>query len=254
VKSPTPATRAGVGLFTPVTPSRLLDTRSGGTLGPGGQTDLQVTGAGGVPSAGVSGVVLNVTVTNPSAGGYLTVWPSGAARPLASNLNFTPGLTIPNRVEVQTGSGGKVSIYNSAGSSDVIVDINGWYSDGSGTPPTVGGFTGVTPTRLLDTRSSGSLGPGGGQNLTVTGGAAALPASGVTAVVLNVTVTNPSAGGYLTVWPAGLGRPTASDLNFAPGETIPNLVVVGVSASGAISIYNFAGTSDVIVDIAGWYS
>ena len=248
------AAKPGAGLFTPVTPSRLLDTRSGGTLGDGGQTDLQVTGAGGVPASGVSGVVLNVTVTNPSAGGYLTIWPAGAVRPLASNLNFTAGLTIPNRVEVQTGTGGRVSIFNFTGSADVIVDVNGWYSDGSGTPPTVGAFTGVTPTRLLDTRSSGSLGPGGVQNLTVTGGPAGLPTSGVTAVVLNVTVTNPSASGFLTVWPAGAGRPTASDLNFSPGQTIPNLVVVGVSSSGAISIFNFAGSADVIVDIAGWYS
>ena len=249
-----PASKPGAGLFTAVTPSRLLDTRAGGTLGPGGQTDLGVLGVGAVPSAGVSGVVLNVTVTNPSAGGYLTVWPSGAARPLASNLNFTAGLTIPNRVEVQVGTGGKVSIFNFMGTADVIVDVNGWYSDGSGTPPAVGNFTGVTPARLLDTRSSGSLGPGGVQNLTVTGGPAGLPTSGVTAVVLNVTVTNPSASGYLTVWPAGGTRPTASDLNFSPGQTIPNLVVVGVSSSGAISIFNFAGTSDVIVDIAGWYS
>ena len=249
-----PAAGAGAGLFTPVTPARLLDTRAGGTLGPGGRTDLAVAGAGGVPATGVSAVVLNVTVTNPSASGYVTIWPAGANRPLASNLNFTPGLTIPNRVEVQVGSGGKVSILNFAGSADVIVDVNGWYSDGSSTSQTVGKFTGVTPTRLLDTRQSGSLGPGGVQNLNVTGGAAGLPATGVTAVVLNVTVTNPSASGYLTVWPAGTARPTASDLNFDPGQTIPNLVVVGVSAAGQISIFNFAGSSDVIVDIAGWYS
>ena len=88
----------------------------------------------------------------------------------------------------------------------------------------------------------------------MTGGSAGVPSTGVTAVVLNVTVTNPSASGYLTVWPQGTARPTASDLNFSPAQTIPNLVVVGVSSSGSISIFNFAGTSDVIVDIAGWYS
>jgi hypothetical protein len=83
---------------------------------------------GGVPSTGVSAVVLNVTITDPSAGSYLTVYPSGSAVPTASNLNFSPGQTVPNLVVVKVGSGGMVNVYNAAGATDVIFDVAGWYS------------------------------------------------------------------------------------------------------------------------------
>jgi len=84
-----------------------------------------------------------------------------------------------------------------------------------------------------------------------------LPAMGdavpPTAVVLNVTVTNPTANSFLTVWPDGSTRPLTSDLNYRPGLTVPNLVVVRVGGSGAIDLYNAAGSADVIVDVVGWY-
>lgn len=74
-----------------------------------------------------------------------------------------------------------------------------------------------------------------------------------TAVVLNVTVTNPTAGSYLTVWPDGTSRPLASDLNYVPQLTVPNLVVVELGPNGAVDLYNAAGSVDVIVDVVGWY-
>jgi len=74
------------------------------------------------------------------------------------------------------------------------------------------------------------------------------------AVVLNVTVTNATAGSYLTLWPDGAARPLASDLNFVAGQTVPNLVVVKLGANGKVDIFNFAGTTDVVVDVVGWYS
>ena len=83
---------------------------------------------GGVPTTGVSAVVLNVTVTDPNAGSYLTVYPNGASVPTASNLNFTPGQTVPNLVVVKVGSSGMVNVYNAAGGTDVIFDVAGWYS------------------------------------------------------------------------------------------------------------------------------
>jgi hypothetical protein len=109
----------------------VLDTREGRTgqraLGPGRTLDLTVTGAGGVPSAGVSGVVVNITAVAPDAGGWLTAWPSGQTMPNASNLNFVPGSVVPNLAVVKVGAGGKLSLFNSAGSTAVIVDVVGWY-------------------------------------------------------------------------------------------------------------------------------
>jgi hypothetical protein len=74
-----------------------------------------------------SAVVLNVTVTNPTVGGYLTAWPDGASRPLASDLNYGPGVTVPNLVVVKLGSNGMIDLYNAYGSVDVIIDVVGWY-------------------------------------------------------------------------------------------------------------------------------
>ncbi len=72
-------------------------------------------------------VVLNVTVTGPTGAGYVTVWPDGVTRPGTSDLNFVGGQTIPNLVVVQVGSNGKVDVYNSFGSTNVVIDVMGWY-------------------------------------------------------------------------------------------------------------------------------
>ena len=91
---------AGSG-YTPIAnPTRILDTRSGtgapkAQVGAGGTLQLQVAGGAGVP-ANASAVVMNVTVTNPAAAGFVTVWPCGQPQPLASNLNYVGG---PERAE-----------------------------------------------------------------------------------------------------------------------------------------------------------
>ena len=217
-------------------------------------------GASGVPSSGVSAVVLNVTVANPTAAGsYLTLYPSDAPRPMASNLNFVSGQTVPNRVMVRLSNLGKVSVYNAAGSVNVIVDVAGWFTDGS--INTAGAqFTGLSPARILDTRNGtgGISGPVcGNQTIVVPvagqGGVPAVPTA--KAAVMNVTVTDTTAGSFLTVYPNdALSRPTASDLNWVAGLTVPNLVVVKVSAAdGKIAIYNAQGCVDVIADVVGWY-
>ena len=96
-------------------------------VGPNSALDVQATGRGGVPSSGVSAVVINLTATEPTAGSYLTAFPTGSAVPLASNLNFGPGQTVPNLVVVKLASGGKFSVYNAQGNTHVIADVVGWY-------------------------------------------------------------------------------------------------------------------------------
>ncbi len=256
------------GLYNPLVPARLLDTRNGtgapaGPLLGGSTLTLQVTGHGSVPLTGVAAVVLNVTVTAPTTAGYLTVFPAGTSLPLASNLNFVAGQTVPNRVIVMLGSGGRVTFFNSSGSAHIIADVSGWFTDSSLPAATGSVFTGVTPYRILDTRNgtggfSSPVGPAGKIALTVAGwGGVPLMTSTSpvppTAVVLNVTVTNPTAGGYLTLFPDGAPQPTTSDLNFVAGQTIPNLVVVRLGVNGKLDIFNAAGTTDVIADVVGWY-
>jgi HYDIN/CFA65/VesB family protein len=253
------------GFFNPMSPARVLDTRNAtgapkARIAAGQKVDVQLTGTPGIPPSGVAAVVLNVTVTNATAASFLTVYPTGVTRPTASNLNFVAGQTVPNRVVVKVGTGGKVSFYNAAGNVDVIADVGGWFTD-TAAGGTGAGFNPLPPTRILDTRN----GTGGAQarvgqspiTLTVAGAAGIHTMSDPippTAVVLNVTVTNPTAGSFLSLWPNGTTRPTASDLNFTAGQTVPNLVVVKVGTDGKIGIFNAAGLTDVVVDVVGWYS
>ena len=248
------------GEFVPVVPARVTDTRggsgqanAGSKLGPGATLDVQVTGAGGIPFAGVDAIVLNVTAVDQTANGFFTVFPTGTSLPLASNLNWTPNDTVPNRVIVPVGTGGKVSIYNGHGSADAVVDVNGYFTDKHASGVS---FTNVVPARIKDTRSGpgviGKLGAGSTTTLTVAGNGG-VPATGAKAVILNVTVTNPTAPSFLTVYPTGGSLPVASDLNFVAGQTVPNLVVVKLSGAGQINIYNGYGSTDVVVDVEGWF-
>jgi YVTN family beta-propeller protein len=245
--------------YDPVSPVRLLDTRNGtggytAPVGPGGTISLQVTGVDGVPSSGVTAVVLNVTATDTTASSYVTVYPDGQTRPVASNLNFTPGETIANLVTVPVGSDGEVDFYNNAGSTDLVADLEGYYSASS----TGSLYVPTGPSRVLDTRdgtgvSQAPVGPAGTISLQVDG-VDGIPASGVTAVVLNVTATDTTAASYVTVWPDGTIQPIASNLNFTAGQTIPNLVVVPVGTDGKVDFYNHTGSTDLVADLAGYYT
>ncbi len=242
------------GALLPVSPSRLLDTRTNGpALGAGQTRTLKVTGLGGVPTTGVSAVVLNVTVTQTTTPGYLTVSPTGTTRPVVSNLNWSAGATIPNAVTVKVGTGGSIDLYQSGpGTAQVIVDVAGYYIDGTVTAP--GAFTSLTPARILDTRTTGGpLAYAETRDLQILG-QGGVPTTNVSAVVLNTTVTDTTATGYLTVFPSATTRPTASNLNWTPGLTIPNLVTVKVGDNGKVSIFQSGpGTADVVVDVAGYY-
>jgi hypothetical protein len=203
----------------------------------------------------VTAVVLNVTVTEPVGGGFLTAWPSGDAFPLASNLNFAPAQTVPNLVVVKVGATGNVGLYNGGAATHVIADVAGWFGpDGEATGAQ---YHAVAPSRTLDTRAGtgapiASVPMGGQLDLQVTG-RGGVPATGVTAVVLNVTVVGPASFGFLTAWPTGDARPLASNLNFVAGETVPNLVVAKLGAGGKVSFYNGGGAANLVADVAGWY-
>ena len=118
---------------------------------------MKVTGVGGVPAAGVSAVVLNVTATEPSATTFVTVFPSGAARPMASNLNVERGQTVPNLVVAKVGGDGRVAIFNHQGSTHVVADVVGYFATDAGSNDGV--LTALSPARVLDT-ACGRVGRG----------------------------------------------------------------------------------------------
>lgn len=234
--------------YFPYAPTRFLDTRNTGKVANGTSTKVKVGGANGIP-AGVTAVVLNVTVTNTNSGGFITAFASGTTRPETSNLNFNPGQTVPNLTIVPVGSDGYVELYNGGWAPvDLIADVAGYFANTSGA-----GYQPVAPARLVDTRSSGKVGGYGTLGVQIAGNGG-VP-SGVKAVALNVTVTNPNNEGHLTVFPSGQSAPTASNLNFRGGQTIANSVIVPVGADGRIEVRNGSwGAADVIVDVVGYYS
>ena len=249
---------SGGARFNPVTPVRILDTRTtntpsgvAGRVAQGGSLNLQITGANGIPNDATA-VVMNVTAVSPNVAGYVTVYPNGVSRPEASNLNFVPGDTVPNLVTVGIGTSGQVNLFNANGTVDLIADVVGYYSPVSGSY-----FTAVTPVRALDTRNGtgaalARVGQGGQVSLQILG-ANGVP-NDATGVVLNVTAVSPNVAGYVTVYPNGVSRPEASNLNFVPGDTVPNLVIVGIGSAGKVNLFNANGTVDLIADIVGYYS
>ena len=242
-----------------MTPKRVQDSRADGPRvgiyntpwGAGTTRDVQLGGVAGIP-ADAAAVVVNATVTNTTASSFLTVWPKGQPRPLASSINWDPGWSIPNAVTVKVGLNGAVSVYNNAGGADVVLDVVGYFKAGAGRA-----FQPISPAHVQDSRPGVVVGPyntpwsgGVARDVVVTTGKIPSYAS---AVALNVTVTNVTIGSHLTVWPTAQTRPLASSLNWMPGWTIANAVTGSVGAGGKISAVNNAGSADLIIDAGGWY-
>ena len=245
--------------FQPIDPVRLLDTRSAmstidclangvGAVEGGDEVRLAVSGRGGI-AAGARAVALNVTVIGAAGAGYLTVSPCGQPRPLASNVNFTAGATVANTVVVKLGTNGEVCLFSSA-RVDVVVDASGWFGTRSN-------LTATLPTRVLDTRSGHAPRRPAGSITEVVVGAPTGNSAPVTSVVLNVTVTDPDAAGFVTVFPCGTPMPLASNLNFAAGDTVANAVVaavgVGPGVDSAVCLYTSA-PAHLVADLGGWFT
>ncbi|MFC8508489.1 hypothetical protein ACFU3J_12155 [Streptomyces sp. NPDC057411] len=240
-------------LYRPMTPWRALDTRSGlgapkAKVRGGSRVRLSLKGT---EAATAGAVVLNVTATNVTAGTFVTALPKGAPV-VGSHLNPGAGETRSNLVVVPV-KDGEVDLYNHSGSVDLIADVAGYY-----TGARVGSlYSSLYPQRLMDTR--GGLGVakaklGAGRTVTLTvAGKAGVPATGATAVVLNVTATNTTANTFVTAYPSGTARTSASNLNVPAGATVSNLVVVPV-VDGKVTFYNHAGTADLIADVQGFFA
>ena len=253
--------------FTGATPKRLVDSRDGtgspvSKLTSASPLEVQITNVSVTTAAGastsvpsnISAAALNLTVTNPDSAGFVTAYPCDVARPNASNVNYVAGQTVANGVLAPVSAAGQVCLFSSV-PTDVIVDIGGWFGSSS--------FSGSTPTRLVDTRdgTGGRQGaisstdelsvPIRGVNLTVSGTTRAVPTA-ATAAALNVTVVSPSAPGFVTVYPCGVARPLASNLNYVAGDTVANNVIAPIGSNGSVCLFSQSST-EVIVDISGWF-
>ncbi len=248
--------------YTPYGPARILDTRKGtgvakaAPVAAGGTVRLKIAGNGSIPS-GVTAVVLNVTAVSPTANGLVSVYPDGKSRPGVSNLNYRTGQTIANNVIVPVVDGSVDLTNTSTGTVELIADVMGYFSQTAAS-----GFTPLAPARLLDTRSGtggthAALAAGHSLKLTVAGAdSGRLPATGVTAVVLNVTVAGATGNGFLAAYPDGKAQPNTSNVNFRAGDVRAANVIVPVGADGKIDIANggTAGSAQVLADVQGYFS
>ena len=224
-----------------------MGIREGGSV-----TKLKVTGRHGIP-ADASAVVLNVAVTETQGPGYITVFPCGTSLPTAANLNYGTDTTIPNSVIAKVGTGGKVCFFSS-NTTHLVVDANGYFPAGAS-------YASLVPGRLMETRSGlstidglfNSMGirEGGSVTKLKVTGRHGIPAD-ASAVVLNVAVTETAGPGFITVFPCGSDIPTAANLNYGTGTTIPNSVIAQVSASGEVCIYT-SNTTHLVVDANGYF-
>lgn len=254
--------------LTTMTPIRALDTRNGTggvpiarvgrSGGSGAPLTLQLTGANGIPTSGVSAVSLNLTVTNASSatgGGYVTAYPCGTTPPIASNVNFSNGQTVANGVIVPVSPTGTVCFFVE-GEADLIADVNGWFASGSGFRP-------LSPQRMFDTRDgSGAVEKSMIGNMTKglemieipVVSRWGLPPSGVTSIVMNVTVTDSptgNGGGHVIVFPCSQNRPVASNLNFQGPNAVANSVIAQISPQGSVCFF-VHGSVNLIADTSGW--
>lgn len=206
--------------------------------------NVTVAGTAGI-GADATVATLNVTVVNPVAAGYLTVWPCGTPRPLTSNVNFAAGQTVANMVMTGIGADGTVCASSNV-DLDVIVDAEG--SFGPNAP-----YHSLLPTRLTDTRLSGTqLGTiDRNQRLVVQTASVVAPAN-ASAVMLNVTATNSSAAGFVTVWPCNAQRPPTSNLNFSTGQTVAGAVLTTIDPAGRVCIASNVSV-DIVADAQGWF-
>lgn len=260
-----PVTGSG---YTPVGPARVMDTRTGlggysRALAAHGVDVLDIAGAdsGQLPKSGITAVELNLTITGTKGSGYLAVYPDGTATPGTSNVNWSGGTMKATNVIVPVGASGYIDIYNGglAGSAtDVVVDVAGYFS-ASG----AGAYVPLTPRRFLDTRQDEPFGTGLAANtglpvdLDSDAALGMSPITGVTAVVVNTTVTQTQSSGWLAVLPDG-DQPTTSTLNWVgSGATVSNLSVTSPS-SDSIEFYNGGGSVSrpvqVLSDVMGYFS
>lgn len=240
VLSAAPAAR-----YTPLEPVRLIDTRIGlGTsrvpLG-AGCTLVVATGLGDTATA----AAVNITAIEPTAGGFVTAYSCGVARPTVSVVQALPRKVVAGMAVVPLGSGGNICIYSNV-AMELVVDLFGSYASDSGVA-----YEPMAAARLYDSRSVQSpLAAGTMVRIPVvrSGGAPA----GATAAALTVHATNAVGGGYVTVYPCSTTRPVVSSLNTVSGSSVTNHVEVALNGAGEICVY-VSNAMHVVVDLSGWF-
>lgn len=277
---------AAPGVFVPVSPTRICDTRPGNPsnltgpgaqcgrsaiwarLGPGFLLSFSVPGYFGVPEDSVTAVALDVTATDAKSPGYLTAYPNGQVTPASSTVDYAEGQTTSNLALVQVGPGGQVSVYSSA-VADVVVDLEGYFTSrqqgGAGLYDSLGSPVPVCAAGTAPSTGAGRSGCDAGGDPTIqvdpdrpstvrATGYGGVPAGKVSAVLLGLTAVDPGASGFVTVAAGSAPFPRdVTDLSYTAGQTVANRAIVPVDADGQVRLS--ANTpATLAVDVLGYYT
>jgi hypothetical protein len=248
-------------------PTRILDTRPSGPIGPsnlvgtlwpGEILDVPIAGVAGIPTTGLTAVAVNLTLVGAARTGYGQALPTYAA-PVGAfssfNLDAAPQ-TRPNFAIVPIGQGGSISVYSNTG-GNAIIDVLGYFTAAGGAVSTDGRFVGLDVSqRVLDTRRDGSRQPlatGGTRDFGLPSG---VPPNQVEALVVNITGTATVGEGFVQAYPGGNSGDIykTSTLNLTPGSTAANTVIVPVTSTGVSLFADLGpgGSAHVIADVTGY--
>jgi hypothetical protein len=244
-------------VFVPIVPCRVLDTRGTGALASAASVDITIVGGTcGVPAAATS-VEASISAVTPAGNGFARVWPTGTTPPSGTVLNYSAGKGTTNTGAVAISAAGKLTLKNFSGPANYVIDVQGYYAEQGNVPVgTVGSnYVPLRPCRVLDTRGSGGpLAAGATRTVPVSATpGCAVPAT-ATGVEASVSAVAPGGEGYARIWPAGAAAPNATFLNYATGQATTNTGAIAVGNSASLSLRNFGGPSNYVVDIQGYFA
>jgi len=242
---------SNIGLFHPVGPRRILDTRSTGRVN--GVTEISLDTA--LAYSDLGSVVLSVTVVPHGAAGSATVFPGDDGLvPATINVSYGPISAESNLVVSRVNRYTKrVKVFTTQ-TVDLVVDVLGYLSDTSGTRGASGGVRAVSMTaaRVYDSRNFGVIGPRMSRDVQVRG-IGGVPAT-ATAVIVNLTVTQPTGSGYLSVHAGGTAAPDTSNINFTIGQSKARLAIVPLDALGRLRVSAGGSSAEhFIIDVQGYF-
>jgi YVTN family beta-propeller protein len=243
-----------VSSFVPIAPCRLADTRpepgvNVGTratpLGAAETVTFTVWGTNGnctIPTT-ATGITANVTSVNPTAAGFLTLWPADVTQPLTSNLNYMAGSPpTPNSVTVRLSTNGQLNTFNSAGTVHVIIDIVGYFvgSAGGGSGPSGPAGPAGAQGSPGPTGPAGATGPQGAQGPTGQAGPSGALAANLAQLrwdrLRGATIpvgADPRGVAFdgTNIWVTNTGSGTVSKIN-PTTNTVTATVTVGTNPEG----------------------
>ena len=218
---------------------RVWDTRvqSGGATGSVLTLDLASLSTA---LGDVSGVAVNLTATDAAGPGFLTAYDCEGGRPLASNVNYSPGITTANLATVALRSTARRLCVFVSNRTNVVVDLTGWWVAGSGARALV---TMAVPDRRLDTRVAGGL-----TGRLAPGRVVQVHAPSPRTLFANVTADAAAGPGFIAVFPCAGGWPGTSTVNYRASVPVADAALVDAT-SGVCAVSNQA--VDLILDVFG---